>query len=197
MNATHEKILESIVDPAKVTVQYTSNFSIEPTARVLDLWSRFHLVKWCASIDGVGEQFEILRWPHKWQDLENMIDRQLARVPHNVMFGVEHTLNPLNILHFDQFVAWFHARFAANRYGDASDLNLHSCVGNLDLAQTPPRLRAAVRDRLGAEHPAVVMLEQNTYPGQHDNMVTWMDHLDSRRNTDWRRVFRESADYFS
>ena len=197
MNTTHEKILLAIKDPGQVTVQYTSNFSIEPPDRVLELWSRFRLVKWCASIDGVGEQFELLRWPHRWQDLELQIDRQRDRVPHNVMFGVEHTLNPLNILAFDQFQSWFDEKFSTNRYGDASDFNLHCCVGNLDLAHAPPEVRAAVRDRLGEDHPAVVLLEQRAYTGQHRDMVAWLDQLDQRRGTDWRQTFATAAGYLS
>jgi hypothetical protein len=197
MNSTHEKILAAIPDPSLVTLQYTSNFSIAPSTQVLDLWARFRLVKWCASIDGTQQQFELLRWPYRWQDLERMIDQQFHRVPHNVMFGVEHTLNPLNIWYFDRFEAWFDERFSANRYGDASDLNLHCCVAELGLDQTPPLLRDAVGRKLGDDHPVTLLLHGQPYRGHYTEMTKWLDQLDQRRDTKWRDVFLEVADYFS
>lgn len=196
MSSMHEKILECISEPSLVTVQYTSNFSIEPTAKVFKIWSRFRLVKWCASIDGIGSQFEMLRWPHRWQDLENMIPRVFAKAPHNVMFGVEHTLNPLNVWYFDRFQQWFQERFSANRFGDASDLNLHRCLGDLDLAQTPPALRQHLEDRLGSDSAVVRFLMQYPYSGSYQNLIGWMDNLDQRRATNWRAIFPEISAYF-
>lgn len=197
MSDTHEKILGMIPDPSRVTVQYTSNFSIEPASRVFDLWQRFRLVKWCASIDGVGDQFGLLRWPYQWSSLEKFLSRARAQVPHNVMFGVEHTLNPLNIWYFDRFQAWFGSSFAANRYGDPSDFNIHVCQGSMGLEQTPPLLRDEILDRFGPENPVSVLLDNNPYPGSHDRLVQWMDHLDRQRHTQWRQTFAEVADYFN
>lgn len=197
MSSVHEKILQKISDPASVTLQYTSNFSLAPSAKVLELWQRFRLVKWCASIDGVNRQFEILRWPHRWHDLECMISSMMRLVPHNVMFGVEHTLNPLNVWYHDRFQQWFQHSFSKNRYGDPSDLNLHRCQGHLDLAQTPPALRHDLIEHLGENSPAVKFLEQYPYTGNHDGMVSWMDQLDQRRGTNWRSIFSEVAHYFA
>lgn len=196
MSSMHEDILRSIANPSSVTIQYTSNFTLEPLPRVYDLWSQFKLVKWCASIDGIGNQFELLRWPHKWQDLVEFISRVKDRTPHNVMFGVEHTLNPLNVWYVDQFRDWFEKEFACNRYGDRTDLNLHLCVGNMSFAQTPPALRQEIFAKYGKNDPVVILLQQNPYPGKHDALVSWMDQLDSRRNTHWRNTFAEVSNFF-
>lgn len=197
MSSVHEKILRNIPDPGAVTVQYTSNFSFVPSDEVLDLWQRFRLVKWCASIDGIDQQFEILRWPHRWHDLANMVSNMPLLVPHNVMFGVEHTLNPLNAWYYDRFQHWFQNALSKNRYGDPSDLNLHRCLGHLDLAQTPPALRHDLSRRLGKQSAVVKFLEQYPYRGDHHDMVAWMDQLDQRRGTEWRQVFAEVAHYFA
>jgi len=196
MSDTHQRILSMIPDPSRVTVQYTSNFSIEPTAQAQELWQRFHLIKWCASIDGVGDQFELLRWPYRWPALEKFIQRQKTQVPHNVMFGVEHTLNPLNIWYFDRFQQWFGQEFSSNRYGDPSDFNIHVCQGPMGLEQTPPALRSAIQGRYGANSAVSILLDNNPYPGSHQRIVQWMDQLDRRRQTQWRRVFREVSDFF-
>jgi hypothetical protein len=196
ISSMHEHILMTIPDPAATQLQYTSNFSVEPSQKVFDLWSKFHLVKWCASIDGTAEQFELLRWPHRWYKLEKMISSMIERVPHNVMFGIEHTLNPLNIWYVDQFQDWIKEKFSANRYGDVTDINFHSCTGNLGLEQTPPKFRKDIKDRLGSNHPAVILLDNSPYCGSYHNMVNWLDQLDQRRSTNWRQTFLEVSNYY-
>ena len=111
INKTHELILEMIPFPENVTVQYTSNFSIMPSQHSLKLWEKFKLIKWVASVDAINDQFEILRWPYKWKNFTQFQQKAWVTVPGNVMFGIEHTLNPLNIYYFDQFEQWFNQVF--------------------------------------------------------------------------------------
>jgi hypothetical protein len=196
MSSTHEDILRKIANPATTNLQYTSNFSIEPSQKVYDLWSKFNLVKWCASLDGVDQQFEILRWPYKWHDLEKFVKKIKTQVPHNVMFGVEHTLNPLNVWYIDRFRDWFQKEFATNRFGDHNDFNIHVCEGNMSLNQTPPQLREMIRSKLGDHDPVMVILDQNPYIGSHHKLTSWLDSLDIRRKTNWRQVFREVSEFF-
>lgn len=196
MSSIHAQILESIPCPEQVTVHYTSNFSIMPTASVLELWTRFRLVKWVASIDGIEDQFEFLRWPHTWIRINKLIDRAQEQVPHNTMFGVEHTLNPLNIFYYDRFKSWFDQEFGTNRYGDASDFNLHPCHGVLSIDNTPPELRRIISQRYGRDHPVVRMLDKHPYSGSTQAMVKYLDRLDQERNHDWRTTFSEVESYF-
>ena len=196
MSSTHEHILRSIHDPKVVCLQYTSNFSIEPSRAVYELWSKFKLVKWMASLDAVDQQFEILRWPYKWHDLEKFVKKVKQQVPHNVMFGVEHTLNPLNVWYVDRFRDWFQKQFSTNHFGDSSDFNIHVCQGNMSLEQTPPQLRELIENKFGPHDPMVQLLKQNPYVGSHDRLVNWLDHLDVRRQTNWRNTFREVSGFF-
>ena len=197
MSDTHLKILKLINNPENVTLQYTSNFSIMPTVEVLEQWEKFKLVKWVASLDGIGEQFSFLRWPYDWKNLNSFVKKAIQLVPGNVMFGVEHTLNPLNVFYFDKFQKWFYTHFAVNRYGDPSDLNLHLCNGNLGIEQTPPELRKIILDKFGPEHSVVKMLQQTSYPGNTKNIVNYLDQIDSWRNLQWRKIFPEVESYFS
>jgi len=196
MSSTHADILETINDPSLVTIQYTSNFSIEPSTRIYDLWSKFKLVKWCASLDGVEDQFELLRWPYRWHDLEDFVSRVRNQVPHNVIFGVEHTLNPLNVWYIDRFRAWFRETLATNRYGDPSDFNLHLCIGDMSFDQTPPDLREKIRSKYGPHDPVVRLLDLTPYTGSYSNLLSWADYLDSRRQTNWRHTFAEISSFF-
>jgi len=196
MSDTHERIMAMIPDPGRVTIQYTSNFSIMPNAKTLELWQRMKLVKWVASLDGVGDRFFFLRWPYQWQNLESFVARAQQAVPPNVMFGVEHTINPLNIFYFDEFQRWFDQQFSQNRYGDASDFNLHACHGVMSLNHTPPALRAVIKDRYGAQHAVTNLLEQHPWSGSAKDMIQYLDNLCAQRNLDWRQTFSEVQEFF-
>jgi len=196
MSNTHEQILTLLPHPEKTVIQYTSNFSLMPSNRVLDLWEKFKLVKWIASLDGVSEQFEFLRWPYQWKNLEKFIEQAKTSVPGNVMFGTEHTINPLNVYYFDQFQSWFKQNLGQNKHGDESDFNIHVCSGVMGLEHTPPLLREAVEKRYGADHSVVVALQQNPYSGTHKPMIRYLDQLDTWRSSDWRSIFPEVQEFF-
>ena len=197
MTDTHEKVMSLVPNPSNVTIQYTSNFSIMPSQSTLATWKKFKLVKWVASLDGVKEQFSFLRWPYRWEKLETFVDDSIRKVPGNVMFGVEHTLNPLNIFYFDQFEIWFNKHLASNRYGDKSDLNVHLCTGTLGLEHTPPELRDKIKAKYGNNHQVTIALNQKPYSGSITRLVRYLDQLNLQRNTNWRQLFPEVQEFFN
>lgn len=196
MTDTHEKVMQLIPEPKNITIQYTSNFSIMPSASTLQYWEKFKLVKWVASLDGVNEQFSFLRWPYRWQKLETFASDAIKTVPGNVMFGVEHTINPLNIFYFDQFEIWFAKHLGSNRYGDKSDFNVHLCTGVLGLEHTPPELRKKIKNKYGNKHQIAAALDQKPYSGSTMKLVQYLNRLDLQRGTKWRQVFPEVQEYF-
>jgi hypothetical protein len=195
MSNTHEQILNLLPTPENITVQYTSNFSLMPPARVFELWRKFKLIKWVASLDGAGDQFTFLRWPYLWKDLLNFSTTAKLTAPDNVMFGVEHTVNILNAFYYPEFGQWFDMNLKFNRFGDQSDLNLHKCEGILSVDHMPPTLRQLVKDRLGNDHPISTMIDQTTYSGNVRETIQYLDQLDQHRNTNWRKLFPEIQEY--
>lgn len=196
MSDTHERIMAMIDHPHRVTVQYTSNFSIRPSVRTLALWERMKLVKWVASLDGWGDRFFFLRWPYQWSDLERFWTQAKAAVPANVMFGVEHTVNPLNIFYFDEFRSWFDSEMKTNRQGDESDFTMHACHGVMSLHNTPPALRDLVRSKYGSDHPVVRLMDQCAWSGNMSGMIAYLDKISAQRNLSWRQIFPEVEGFF-
>jgi hypothetical protein len=189
MSDLHQQILNLVPNPELVTVQYTSNFSLMPTKTVFETWKKFQLIKWCASMDGIGEQFEFLRWPYLWEKFCNFKRQAFDLVPLNVMFGVEHTLNPLNILYFDQFENWFKAEFSVNRLGDVSDFNIHYAGGVMGLNCVTPELKQAVVDKFGPDHRVVKLLNQIPLTGDILQFTDYLDRINRWRNLNWRSIF--------
>lgn len=195
MNNTHLEILKLIPNPENVEVQYTSNFSIMPTEDIFSVWSNFKLIKWAASLDGIEESFEFLRWPYKWEKFLYFKEKAFATVPTNVMFAVEHTLTPLNIFYFDKFEEWFNEHFFENRLGDKSDFNMHIAFGKLGLEQTPITLREEIYKKYGNDHRISNLVRQTPItPAQ--NMIEYLDKLDTFRNTNWRKVFDKVEQFY-
>jgi len=195
MNSTHRKILEMIDNPQDITVQYTSNYTLFPTTKTLSQWERFKLIKFVGSIDGVGEHFEYLRWPGRFDVIEQNITRAIQECPSNVMFGIEHTLNPFNIYYYDKIREWYTDTMLINRFGDTSDFNIHPCNGNIGINKTPPELRHLVKEKYGEDHVVSIMLDQCPYT-EHRSAIDWMEKLDVWRKVKWRSTFREVAKYF-
>lgn len=196
MTDTHLNIIELVPNPANVVIQYTSNFSIAPSNRVLRAWEKFKLVKWFASIDGTESQFEILRWPMTWKKLETSVTDAIKNSPHNTVFGIEHTLNPLNIFYYDRIENWKNQVFATNRYGDKTDFMFHACTGVIGLEHTPPMLREKVIEKYGNMHPISTFLKKYPYSGNVKGLINHMNQLDQWRNTNWRQEFKDVEGFF-
>lgn len=197
MSDTHEKILNLFSNPEKIVIQYTSNFSLMPTDRVLKLWEKFKLVKWVASLDGINDQFTFLRWPYLWKDLVDFSKTAKLTAPSNVMFGVEHTVNILNAFYYPEFEQWFDTNLKFNRFNDQSDLNLHKCNGILSVDHIPLPLRQLIKEKLGNNHPISTMIDQTTYSGNIKATVQYLDQLNQRRNTNWRKLFPEIQEHLN
>jgi hypothetical protein len=196
MNDTHLKILKLIPNPSNVVIQYTSNFSIMPSVETFETWEKFKLIKWVASVDGVAEQFEFLRWPYQWNKFKQFKDKAVTTVPNNVMFGIEHTLNPLNIFYYDKFEEWVTREFSTNRLGDPLDLNLHYTNGIMSLGKIPETLKKIVTDKYGPTHKISLLLDQIPNEPDTTEFITYLNRVDSWRNTNWRKVFLEVEKYF-
>tara|TARA_R110000851_G_scaffold150051_3_gene290847 strand:- start:1886 stop:2980 length:1095 start_codon:yes stop_codon:yes gene_type:complete len=197
MSDLHLKVLALVDNPQQVSLQYTSNFSIMPTDTTFKVWEQFKLVKWIASIDGVGERFTFLRWPYDWKTLDPFAKQAKEKAPNNVMFGVEHTLNPLNIYYFDEFEQWYNQNLSTNRLGDKSDLNLHLCWGNLDIKYTPVKLRQKIVEKYNSDHTICSLVKDIPEPVEIQGLLDYLDNLDQWRNQNWREIFHDVQHHFA
>jgi hypothetical protein len=195
MSDTHEQILNLLPHPENVIVQYTSNFSLMPADRIIKLWKKFKLIKWVASLDGVNDQFEFLRWPYKWTNLEKFISVAKQTVPDNVMFGVEHTINILNAFYYPEFKSWFDQHLSTNLCGDPSDLNLHKCEGLLSVNHMPASLRNLVKNKLGPTHAISIMIDQSPQSNNITPTIEYLNQIDTWRNSDWRTLFSDVQEH--
>ena len=170
-----------IANPEQCTLRYTTNGSIFPKSDRIDQWKRFEKVKITLSIDGIGDRFDYLRYPLKWRVAESNIRRMIAEFPSNTEFTINHSITPLNILYYDEFLQWVNTTF-----GHVPKIHCHPAYGVMSPVNGGRVLRDLVVAKYGEDHQLASM----TYTDPTNlEFLEYIDLWDSRRKTNWQRTF--------
>lgn len=106
LSKTNFFILEKLIECGNTEcfISFTTNGSVIPNNRQLEILSHFENINFNLSIDGVGKVFEYLRYPLKWESVLAMID---FCKEHNFEVSASYTISNLNILYHAQTTQWF------------------------------------------------------------------------------------------
>jgi len=195
---THLKFLAHVPCPEQVTLHYTTNGSIYPNQEVLNVWKKFKLIIFAASLDGIEEQFDYVRWPLTW----NKVNKNLLRIRdnkniQNLMFRIEFTANFLNTYYFDRLESWTQQNLATNQWGDKTDLNVHVCFSSdWDLNKMPKSIQNLVLEKYSKDH-IIYKMVANIRPVSSFTQTAWQNFVatwDARRNNSWKTAFPDLID---
>ena len=187
---THLKFIKHIPYPENVVLHYTTNASIYPNAETLALWEKFKLIIFAASIDGIEEQFDYVRWPLKWDKVSGNLIRFKENAPVNVMFRIEFTANFLNAYYFDRLDEWVAVNFSENRLGDKTDVNIHSCSNGVwDIHNMPLEIRQMILEKYNPTHKIFKLVDILKPPESLDEWGNFVKTWDAWRNNSWRVAF--------
>jgi hypothetical protein len=192
---THLRFLKHIPNPSQVTLHYTTNGSIYPNNETLKAWRKFKTVIFAASIDGIEEQFDYLRWPLTWKKVSN----NLLRIKNNtdiwnVMFRVEFTVNFLNAYYFDRLEKWVSENLAVNASGDKTEIYTHHCLGIWDLKKMSPGIKNLILSKYPNTHLMHKMISNLPPQMPLNEWQEFIDTWETRRKNNWKMVFPELAD---
>ena len=105
------KILYEIADSGRaseVSLDYSINLTVMPTAEILNLWKNFKLVDLSLSLDGLGDVLEYVRYPSKWNVVKENLHSLLALSKvSNIRCGLRTTVTPYNVLHMQELLEWW------------------------------------------------------------------------------------------
>lgn len=191
---THIKILKKIPNPEQVDIWYTTNASVFPKQHVLKIWEKFKLIYFEASIDAIGTQFEYIRWPLKWKKVEHNLLSLKTHGTNNLLFRINHTLNPFNIYYYDRLDNWIKEHLSSNRLGDPTEINIHPCWGIWALEKTPIELRDRVYDKY-TNHVISNILSSHSVE-DYDSILNFTQEWDPVRKLYWQDIFPELIKYF-
>ncbi len=96
-----EKLLE--VGNTRCNLQFTTNGSIKLNKNQTALLKQFQNVNFGVSIDGTHNVFEYMRYPLKWNDINENINH-LQEIGH---VSATPTLSNINLLYFSNLIRWF------------------------------------------------------------------------------------------
>lgn len=191
--STNLKFLKHILkvhpNPSSITLHYQTNGSILPSDDVLDCWQQFKTVVLNYSIDDVEDRFHYLRWPLHWDNVNANIKTMIEHT--DVDFQVNSTVNPLNILNYNNLEAWIIDTIPSNRL---LKYRAGACLGNLDLRHSPVTLRQAVVEKYGVDH-RVSKLVSPPELFKHHTMLSFINQHDRLRKLNWKNTFPESVPF--
>jgi len=182
-------ILKVHPDPSSIMLHYQTNGSILPSDDVLDCWRQFKTVVLNYSIDDVEDRFHYLRWPLHWDNVNANIKTMIEHT--DVDFQVNSTVNPLNILNYNNLEAWIIDTIPGGRL---LKYRAGACLGNLDLRHCPISLRQAVVAKYGAEHKVSILMNTREVFNRR-SMMFYVTQHDQLRRLDWRNTFPESVPF--
>jgi MoaA/NifB/PqqE/SkfB family radical SAM enzyme len=99
------KICVNLGYSKNITIHYNTNGTVKPTDEMYEIWKEFKNVEIMFSIDGVGEKFEYLRHPGKWNDLVEVFERTLSL--NKFYVNICYSVTIFNILYIKEFINWF------------------------------------------------------------------------------------------
>lgn len=184
------QLLDYIEDPSRVHLRITTNGSIYPSDQRMKVWEKFGKITLQFSVDGIGDKFEYLRYPLKWNIVEENILKLQQELPPNAKCNVHHVLSQLNLFYFDEIESWFKNNLEG-RYNRDWALNVTPAYGTYYPLSVTRMLKKLIYKKFTeSSYPAEVILNDD----RSDSAVRdALEVLDKRRNLNWKSVFPEIA----
>lgn len=178
----------------KVVISFQTNGTQRIHERYHKIIEKFKLVKLHISLDGIGERFEYLRWPAKWDNVVEIANFHRDNLPVNVMFLIEETISIFNLYYQKELDTWAKTNYSVNRLGDIVDHTKHMAYGFFSLNSLTQEYIDAI-SHTDLKHLINPNWSEN--PALIRRMVNEIKKFDSIRNQDWAKTFPEVASFYS
>lgn len=159
LNKSSLEILQAL--NGQTDILFHSNGTTLPSQEYLDQFARFENFLLVFSIDDIGEQFELLRWPAKWDQVADNILWYQEHCPPNVRFAFNTVISQLNEHTHTRVQDWVQQHIPVNKTGVSTVWFNNETNGLLN--------------RIGKT--------------DFRDPVKFLDDLDYRRGTNWRKTF--------
>ena len=201
LTLTHKKILEyikSCVDPSQVKLMYNTNGTQRIDQDTKKLIEQFKFARISFSIDGIGSQFEYLRYPANWSQVEENLLWWRENLPHNSMLSMTVTASVLNVLDLNQVFEWYQQYFSKSVFGDDIEIYVHQAFGKYGLESMPEPM---IQHFKSIDNYCQPWIQDLAMLGKHKhNLKLAVQELktnDQRRGLDLAKVFPEVAEFIN
>jgi hypothetical protein len=191
LNTSQLDLLEYLVQQGiskKITLFYSTNCTNHPTKRLKKAWNNFKRVEISLSIDGVGDHFEYLRWPGKWNksvevfehinELKNQLDCEIY-----IMAG--YTMSLLNVYYADETCEWLQ-KYISNIY-----VSMVNSPEYLSLHIAPDSVKLNIRNHVKHSEVAGYIDLKPHNPLAWKQFIIWTKRQDIYRQQNFTSTFPE------
>ncbi len=152
LNKSHTQLLQGLVENKKsqdITLFYSTNGSVLPTTELMSYWESFKEIKISISVDGIFANYEYLRWPGQFSNLQKNVkfyreELQQKLIALGVKFQLSScpTLSNLNYFYIVEIHEWLIENVGF------STVNLLQDPDYLSVSNLPPRVKEACNAKI-------------------------------------------------
>jgi MoaA/NifB/PqqE/SkfB family radical SAM enzyme len=193
LNISQLDFLEYLVEQGlskKITLFYSTNCTNHPTERLKRAWNHFKRVEISVSIDGIGPQFEYMRWPGQWTEAEAVLEHFLSLNKQldcevYVMSGL--TVSLLNVWDVDHVHAWL-----TDRIGQVY-INMVNSPEYLSLHTAPDHVKLAIAQHVNNQEVLGYLNIKPSDPVAWKQFIIWTKRQDEYRQQQYEQYYPDFA----
>ena len=199
LTLTHKQILQYLVEHADVSqikLMYNTNGTQRIDQSTKELIEKFKFARISFSIDGIGSQFEYMRYPAKWKEVEENLFWWQKNLPHNSMLSLTVTASILNVLSLNDVYNWHKQNFSKSVFGDDIEIYTHQAFGKYGLESMPDAMIKHFKSQ--TDYCQSWMQQLKILGTQQHNLKKILKELqknDHRRNLNLAEVYPEVANF--
>ena len=128
----HVEIIRQLKDQnnlENVIISYNTNGTVMVDPEVIELWKQAKLVKLYFSIDAVGEQFELIRNPAVWAQVEQTMFAYRDLDLPNLWLEIGTTVSIANLFYIQDLIDWRDQHYASMLNGDKINIYINIAGG--------------------------------------------------------------------
>ena len=201
LTLTHKQILQHLVkntDVSQIKLMYNTNGTQRIDQSTKELIEKFKFARISFSIDGIGSQFEYLRYPAKWSAVEENLFWWQKNLPHNSMLSLTVTASILNVLQLNDVYNWHRQNFSKSVFGDDIEIYTHQAFGIYGLESMPATMIEHFKSQTDYCQPWIQQLKiLGTQQYNLKNVLKELQKNDHRRNSNMAAVLPAVAEFIN
>ena len=181
---------------ADIVIYFNTNGTHVPSDKWLKLFKKFKKVEINLSIDGINEQFEYIRYPAEWTQIETITSWCSQNKNNiNLIWGIITTVSNLNVYYLPEILDQTDKWNKSNVFLNLLENPQFYCVKNLST-----KLKTAIQDKFNkSKHKdrlkevCSFMIDQEANLDAYNQFKLWTERIDQYRKQNYSEIFPEYA----
>ena len=130
LSREHAEFIQIVPNKHLVSLVYNTNGTIRPGQEVLDAWKEYRNVSIHFSFDDIGNRFEYLRWPGRWDQALDTFEFILNNVDSNTYITINMVESMLNSPHLHEIKSWWRLNYPTDKHNHDIQVECTLAGGN-------------------------------------------------------------------